>query len=204
MRVVDDRFRRIFLVIESGRQMSQRSIAAELGIALGQTNLLVNQMVRKGWLRQRRAGGNRVRYFITPKGVRHQTDAEKAHLRERIESFAEAREQVRRVFSRWSSSWSPGVDGKPPSKRIAFYGTGTLAEIGYLALSATDLELVAVVDDRAEAAFFGLPVVPSTHLRDGANDGWFDRLVITALTDPRAVRSSLDTIGYPLDRVLWL
>jgi DNA-binding MarR family transcriptional regulator len=43
--------RRILDAFESDHGVSQRSLAKELGIALGLTNLLVKRLVRKGWVR---------------------------------------------------------------------------------------------------------------------------------------------------------
>src|SRR5450759_1891723 len=42
--------RRILDAVESDHGVLQRSLAKELGIALGLTNLLVRRLVRKGWV----------------------------------------------------------------------------------------------------------------------------------------------------------
>ena len=43
--------RSILTKIEVGKEVSQRSLAKELGIALGLTNSLIRKLVKKGWVK---------------------------------------------------------------------------------------------------------------------------------------------------------
>ena len=61
--------RRILDAFESDQGVSQRSLARQLGIALGPTNLLIKCLVRKGWVRVVHIKPNRVRYLVTPAGI---------------------------------------------------------------------------------------------------------------------------------------
>ncbi len=65
----DHHTRRILTRIEAGDKISQRSLAKELGIALGLTNLLIRRLVKKGWVKVINVRPNRVRYLITPTGI---------------------------------------------------------------------------------------------------------------------------------------
>ena len=60
---------RILDVVAADRAVTQRSLARDLGIALGLTNLLIKRLVRKGWMRVTHISPNRVRYLITPAGI---------------------------------------------------------------------------------------------------------------------------------------
>ena len=71
----DHHTRRILTQIEAEDKISQRSLAKELGIALGLTNLLIRRIVKKGWVKVINVRPNRVRYLITPTGI-----AEKARI----------------------------------------------------------------------------------------------------------------------------
>ena len=61
--------RRLLDAFELDHSVSQRSLARDLGIALGLTNLLVRRLVRIGWVRAIHIKPNRVRYLITPSGI---------------------------------------------------------------------------------------------------------------------------------------
>src|SRR5262245_24628956 len=55
--------------------ITQRGLAARLGIALGLTNLYMRRLVRKGLIKCVNVQSNRLRYLITPRGI-----AEKSRL----------------------------------------------------------------------------------------------------------------------------
>ncbi len=95
-------------------------------------------------------------------------------------------------------------DGAPP-KRIVFYGVGEVAEIGYICLAQTDLELVGVVDEGRIKAFFGVSVSPPDQL-DGLALGRqpFDRLVVMSFGHSDELRPRISSRRVPLDRVVWL
>ena len=61
--------------IEAKADVNQRTLASELGIALGLTNAYVKRCVRKGLIKVATAPSRRYRYYLTPKGF-----AEKARL----------------------------------------------------------------------------------------------------------------------------
>ena len=143
--------------IDGGRSQSQRSLANRLGIALGLTNLLVSRLVRKGWVRVIRIRPNRFRYLLSPAGVAEKARLSRLVLQDSIRFYISARDRIREQLA--------GVGS--PATRIAFYGTGEIAEIAYVCLQETDLHLVAVVDENAGRRFFGLTVHPSDDLGDG-------------------------------------
>ena len=61
--------------VEENSQITQRSLASELGIALGLTNAYLKRCVRKGWVKINQAPANRYAYYLTPRGF-----AEKSRL----------------------------------------------------------------------------------------------------------------------------
>jgi DNA-binding MarR family transcriptional regulator len=189
---------RILDVIDGGQSVSQRSLASNLGIALGLTNLLVRRLVRKGWIRVRRVRSNRVRYFLTPAGLAEKSRLSSLYLRDAVAFYATARDRVRESLAR--------VGG--PSTRIIFYGTGEVAEIAYICLRETRLQLVAVVATSREAAaqpFFGVPVHAPDAVRDGMiGESAYDYVVVTTFENQDAHRAHLDLLGIPPQRVHWL
>ena len=60
---------RLLEEVESTPELSQRHLAHKLGIALGVANLLVRNLVKKGYIRTRQVGWKRWVYVLTPAGV---------------------------------------------------------------------------------------------------------------------------------------
>jgi DNA-binding MarR family transcriptional regulator len=189
--------------IEARPDATQRSLASRMGIALGLTNLLVRGLVAKGWIKVTHVKPHRVRYLLTPTGV-----AEKARLSHQaflnsVERYRTARIRLQQAFDQLSAGW---VDAEESAgaKRIVFYGTGELAEIGYVCLQETDLELVGVVDDRGRTRFFGLPIVAaaatSTELPEVFSQA---RVLVMSTSGREQTRANLSRLGLA-ERATWI
>jgi DNA-binding Lrp family transcriptional regulator len=194
----DDLDRRLLSELEAGRGVSQRTLARNIGVALGLTNLLLRRLARRGLIEIVKIRPNRVRYVITPAGVAEKARMTRAYLDYSIRFYAEARERLQHRFAALSSAWRP-ADG---SKRIVFYGAGEVAEIGYVCLQETDLQLVGVADDQRRRPFFGLPVHPTSALGpDGLSDIPYGRIVIMSLHNTDAAREALELRGCATQRI---
>jgi len=194
----------IFDAVESDRHVSQRSLASELGIALGLANLLVKRLVRKGWLRVIRVKPNRVRYLITPAGVIEKSRMTRAYFNSSVQFYRQTRHRIQQRLSGLSARWPDG--GKASVlKRIIFYGAGEVAEIGYVCLVETDLQLVGVVDPLRTKPFFGLSIRPPSDI-DGRNLAGqaFDRMVVMSFGNPDALVSEISALRVPAECVVWL
>ena len=200
--------RRILTHVEGGRAVSQRSLSRELGIALGFTNLLVRRLVRKGCIEIVKVRPNHVRYLITPTGIAEKVRLSRAYLENSVQFYREARDRIGEILAALSREWAV-PNGDCPNgcaeKRIAFYGAGELAEIGYICLQDTDLKLVAVVDEDSSKPFFGVPVLTPCSLQAGHVDGKpFDRLVVMSFGDADVLRPKIAALGVPSESVIWL
>lgn len=195
---------RILDEIGAGGVVSQRSLARSMGIALGLTNLLVCQVVRKGLVRVIRIKRNRVRYLLTPAGIAEKARMSRKYLQHSIRFYVEARERIRGSFALLSAQW-PDAQCGGPDKRIAFFGTSEVAEIGYVCLQETDLHLVAVIDDRGRQRFFDVPIHrPGELTAEGVGERAFDRLVVMSFDDTADIRGAIERTGFMRDRVFWI
>jgi DNA-binding MarR family transcriptional regulator len=188
---------RILDALDADETVSQRSLATSLGIALGLTNLLVRRVVRKGWVRVRRVRSNRVRYILTPAGIAEKSRLSRLYLRDAVSFYVMARDRVRESLARAGG----------PSTRIVFLGTGEIAEIAYICLRETHLELVGVValPGDPEKPFFGIPVHRPEDVRDGVLVSTsFDRLVVTSFDHHDLAQCQIETLGVSPQRVHWL
>jgi DNA-binding MarR family transcriptional regulator len=195
---------RILSEIETGRPVSQRSLARDMGVALGLTNLVLRRLVRKGYVKMTRVNSRQVAYLLTPEGLVEKGRIARAYIENTLRLYTDTREHIHRSLDRLSSEWDE-AGPTAGEKRIVFFGAGEVAEIGYVGLQGTDLRLVGVVDDVVKGPFFGMPVVRSDRLADGHLDGEpFGRLVVMSIRNADAIRQRLNAIGYPQERTFWL
>ena len=186
--------------IAQGRPISQRSLASSLGIALGMTNLLLRRLVRRGLVRVSRVRPNRVAYFLTPKGMAEKARMSRDLFQRSVRVYAAARDRIRTSFEALSQEWPDGA-----RKPILFLGTGEAAEIAYVCLQETDLELLGVIDFQGRTRFFGVPVFSAHSIGD-------DLLTLLRETNPIVVSFAdvepnhvfLEVAGVPAARVRWI
>jgi predicted transcriptional regulator len=198
--------RRILDEVEAGRGVSQRSLARSAGIALGLTNLVLRNLVRKGWVRITRVKANRVKYLITPAGIAEKARMSSAYFAYTTRFYAEARARVRDRFAALSISWPAERSTDSGVKRIAFYGASEVAEIGYVCLQETDLAVSVVFDGDGTRRFFGTPVRAAASLAAPSEWEQFDILVVMAfdVTALAHAREHLAAVRFPAERVFWI
>lgn len=190
---------RILSAVADGRPLTQRAIASELGIALGLANLRIKRLAERGCIDVIRQGGNHLEYRITARGCEAKARLEAERLQQAIAWYGEARARLRDGLERLSRNLPEQAGGKP----VVFYGTGILAEIAFVTLQETDLNLVGVVDPK-EGQFFGMPVHHPSRLRGQELDGSrFERVVVTAVNPDHSVRSELNGQGVGRDRIFF-
>jgi hypothetical protein len=201
--------REILDQIERSEDVTQRRLSRDLQIALGLTNLLIKRVVRKGWVRVVNVKPNRFAYLITPAGVAEKARITRAYFNNTVRLYTETRERLRESLNGLSEEWNEAdtaAAGGSGDKRIVFYGAGEVAEMGYIGLQGTDLQLVGVVDDKnGKSSFFGFRVHPPAALRANELDGVrFGRLVVMSFRKAGQIRARLDALKYPKGRVHWL
>ena len=167
---------------------SQRSMAGDLGIALGLANAYLKRCVKKGLIKVSQAPANCYAYYLTPTGFAEKSRLTAEFLSQSLNLFRHARAEGAEIFGLCEArGWA----------RVALYGAGDLAEI--LTLSARDfsVELVAVIGEEAgKTQFAGLPVAT-----DISSAGEVDAVIICDITEPQAAYDAA-TARFPAERVL--
>ena len=192
---------RILSRIDSGKRITQRSIAHELGIALGLANLLIKRLVKKGYVKTGRAiKGKRIRYLLTPQGIAEKTRLSIGYLENTIRLYTETKDKIRRSLLNLA-----GLTGEENKRqRVVFYGAGEVAEIAYIALDRSLFELVGVVDDRKQGQQFFDHVVgaPEELSCEGADCP--DLVVVTTFRKSQQIGNRLESFKIPLEKIAFL
>ena len=172
--------------VEQNAQVTQRTVASELGIALGLANAYLKRCMRKGWIKVKQIPPNRYLYYLTPKGFAEKSRLTAEYLGSSFNFFRRARAQLEEAMGACAArGW----------KRVALYGKGELTEIGALCNSEFHFDLV-VVAPGAGARFAGVAAVATL---DEA--GALDAVIVTDLATPQI---AFDTVKarMPLERIL--
>ncbi|MDG2087450.1 MAG: winged helix-turn-helix transcriptional regulator [Arenicellaceae bacterium] len=136
--------------IEQQNDLSQRSMAKQLGVALGLTNSYLKLCIRRGFIKVTTASANQYLYYLTPKGF-----AEKARLTTDFlsTSFTLFRQAGDWYVELYHQAISQG------HRSIVLAGLSDLTELAYLKSLNCEIEVVGVYDPTIELIeYFGLPV----------------------------------------------
>jgi DNA-binding MarR family transcriptional regulator len=176
--------------IEKNNMPSQRHLARQLNISLGLMNSFIKRLAGKGFFKVTHIPKNRVRYILTPKGAAEKTRLTYEYIKFSYSFYKDARKKLRRILQQLENE---GV------RRIAFYGASDLAEIAYVSLQETNLNLVAVFDSsKTDKKFLGHTVQSESAL---AHDG-FERILITAIENIETVRKRLDAFRVEAQKIV--
>ena len=186
--------------LEQEATITQRTLAARLGIALGLTNLYLKRLIRKGYVKSVTVSPHRLVYSLTPKGISRKARLTYEFMKYSLDFYHDARRHLRRSL----------LHAVSQQKRVAIYGTGDAAELVYLLIKEIGLELVAVFGAESNGAsngsegsnghFLGFPVMPVARPADVA----YDVLVVAVLEKPAGTAKLLSRAGVPAAKMLML
>ena len=168
----DLRTLKILEEIEKDKAPSQRYLAGKLNISLGLVNSFIKRLAQKGLFKIKNIPKNRVKYILTPKGAAEKTRLTYKYIQYSFQFYKSAREKLRILFY--------GLT-KNGNEKIIFYGAGDLAEIAYISLKETPIQLVAIVDDNKTGEIFMDFVISSTNRLETIS---FDKILITSINKP--------------------
>jgi DNA-binding MarR family transcriptional regulator len=127
--------------------VTQRALAARLGIALGLVNAYVKRLYKKGYIKGKNLSKKRIKYIITPKGFTEKARLTYPYLHRSINYFKDARQKIEQTYALMLAA---GV------KDVLLWGDGEIAELCYISTRGLPLKIVGVVSDKKiNSEFFG-------------------------------------------------
>ena len=168
----------LLTAVDQNEEITQRSLARDLGIALGLANTYIKRCAKKGLIKVSQAPANRYAYYLTPKGFAEKSRLTAEYLSQSLSLFRVSRDEFSELLTGCAHrGWS----------RILVSGANELVEI--LSLCARDLpiEIVGILDEnRGDQSYFGIPVL---HELESAPP--YDAVILTEFGDPQAAYERL-------------
>jgi DNA-binding MarR family transcriptional regulator len=126
------------LEIKYNPSLTQRSLAHRLNISLGLTNAILQNLIHRGWVKAKKMTGRKILYLITPQGMARATNLIYDRFRETQNYYQYTKELLTSYLTHLFTK------GK---RKAAIYGTSQLAEIAYLSLLDSPLQLHSIITD---------------------------------------------------------
>jgi len=158
--------------------VTQRTVAMELGIALGLANAYLRRCVRKGLIKVSDAPARRYAYYLTPQGLAEKSRLTASYLSHSFAFFREARAQCADLMRSAAAR---------AHRRLALIGSGELSEIARLVAREHPVEIAGTVAASRDQAALAA---------DLADLGTVDAAIVTAIADPdEAFEAALRLLG---------
>jgi len=171
--------------LSSNEALTQRDISQRLGIALGLVNSFIKNLIAKGYVTVKAIPPKRYAYYLTPKGLAEKTRLAYDLLQDYTRIYREAKNGFNKLFRDLEQEGY---------RRVAFAGVDEVAEIAFITLHETTLELACVVDrENAGGRFFGREIMNLEVLGDKD----YDCVVVASYMKREALYKDLLKQGVP-------
>jgi DNA-binding MarR family transcriptional regulator len=188
----DIRSLQILEEIGNNHSSTQRGLATKLNISLGLVNSFIKRLAKKGYVKISTVPRNRLRYILTPKGFAEKSRLTYEFIQYSLHFYKKSLENLLDLLNELEAK---GVE------KVVFYGAGDLAEIAFISLKATEMELIGVVDDaRKGQKFLDLTIASMEEL--GTLE--FDKIIILTLEPRGDLHEKLRWREIPLEKVVTL
>ena len=169
--------------IEKDSAITQRSLAGDLGIALGLANAYFKRCAKKGLIKIALVPVNRYAYYLTPKGFSEKSRLTAEYLTQSFNLFRSARGQYSELFVHCAhQGWT----------RIGLVGTGELVEIAQLVAANHAVDIVASGDlDRDAVGAVDVMVIAAMQAPQDAFDRLAPHMDPERILTPRMLNISL-------------
>ena len=191
--VMDNEAHRTYRILEEiseDENLTQRKLSKKLDIALGLTNLYLKRLIKKGYIMVDTMPRNRIIYNLTPKGIAEKSKLTYEYMKYSFNFYKDLRLRLNEVLL---------TIEKEGAKKVVFYGAGEIAEIAYLSLQETTLDLIAIMDDfKVGKNFFAKKVKPAEFIKDIA----YDRVIVAAMASKEKIYKKALELGVAEEKLV--
>lgn len=142
--------------IERDPNVTQASLAAQLGVAVGTVNWYLKRLIAKGYVKVKRAERRKLKYIITPEGIAFRARLTVDYIEQSLVLYRRTRQHVRDLLYEVRSL---GYD------RVKIFGEGDIADICRLSCLEQGIQIQGGGAQAAKNLTDGLPVLVVNELK---------------------------------------
>jgi DNA-binding MarR family transcriptional regulator len=182
----------ILEAIAEEKPTSQRELSVALQISLGLVNSFIKRLVKKGYCKITTVPRNRVKYMLTPSGAMEKTRLTYQYISTSYQYFQSAQKRLRELYRTLQEQ---------EITRVVFYGAGEVADIAYLSMTGTQIQLIAVIDPSMAGKQFAEFTIGDSDKLETLD---FDVLLITAVDQHASILDSFQKVEIPEKKIRFI
>ncbi len=125
--------------IEDDPDITQASLASQLGVAVGTVNWYLKRLVAKGYVKVKRAQRRKLRYIITPEGIAFRARLTLHYIDTSMKLYRRTRQHVRDLL---------GDVKKAGFNRVHIIGEGDIADVCRLTCLEQGISVAEMIDGK--------------------------------------------------------
>jgi DNA-binding MarR family transcriptional regulator len=178
--------------IENEYASSQRDLARKLDISLGLVNSFMKRLAKKGYVKIATIPRNRVKYILTPQGFAEKTRLTYEFIHYSFRFYKKALGRIEELLEGFNKG---GIT------KVAFYGATDLAEIAFISLRATGMNLVCIIDEEKKGQKFLGRTIKS--IKESLELD-FDKIIVTTFDSKGMIYDILQQKKIPREKIVML
>ena len=182
-------------LIEKNAHVTQREMAASIGVAVSIINGYIENFVEKGLIKKKKHSTKTVEYFVTKKGMERRKLLNIWYLKSSHEVYISAKDNIIKFLNQIINKGF---------KKILLYGAGEVAEIMLKVMNddnSIPLEVLAVVDDdtyRQNEIIVTIPIICKEKIKQYDHDG----ILVSSYKHHEIIKKNLVDINYPIEQII--
>lgn len=142
---------RLLDAIEENGSVSQRELSSRLNISLGLINLFIKRLIKQGCFDVIARPSRKTIYTLTSKGISERARLSSEYFDHSLGYYREIRNHIRSKLNEIENE---------QVKSVIFYGMGELAELAYVCMQDSPVNLLGVIDGGPiqQNKFFGYQI----------------------------------------------
>jgi DNA-binding MarR family transcriptional regulator len=171
---------------------SQRELSQRLDLSLGLVNTFLKRLVTKGYSKVTTLPKNRLKYFLTPEGIARKSKLTVEYLHYSMNFYRDIKHLLLKKYQEMEAN---------KVQSILFWGAGEVADLAYLYLQQTNIQLAGIIDDEKQGKkFFNFKIDRSHRVRQLE----WDMVFVTRLDDIEEDIKRLHENGITQERIATL
>ena len=177
----------VLSAVEADSKVTQRSLASELGIALGLTNSYLKKCIDKGLVKIKQAPANRYAYYLTPRGFSEKSRLTAEYLKSSFSFYRRAKTDLLKIMVNCSEK---------KILNIILSDQSELSEIAIIISFSTNINLIGIIGENNKKNINGIPIKKNIN-----SFKEFDAVIVTNIDDSKSRYKELSTV-VPIDKII--
>ena len=183
----NDRTLGVLSAVEADSRVTQRSLASELGIALGLTNSYFKKCIDKGLVKIKQIPANRYAYYLTPRGFREKSRLTTEYFKTSFSFYRRAKKDLINIML---------ICSEKNMINIILSDQSELAEIALIISFNTNINIVGIIGKSSNKNINGIPIKADIKFFKE-----FDKVILTNIDDSKSRYEELSKV-VPIDKII--